>query len=153
MLWRRRSNALLLAPMKSRYVVQGDDDTVYAYLRGLANAEAQAELSRLLYVGCTRAKERLHPTSTLELTEEQGEPKRSKDPSGRTALAALWPAISAFISEPDAGSDRGERAGREESGVPLRRLPVHWKLPAAPAPISGVGLPDSISDRESVAFD
>jgi ATP-dependent helicase/nuclease subunit A len=153
LLWRRRSNALLLAPMKSRYVVQGDDDAVYAYLRGLAAAEARAELGRLLYVGCTRAKERLHLTAVLALADEEEAPRRWKEPSGRTALGALWPAIFDSVPAPDASTDMSERARREESGVPLRRLPAHWQLPAAPEPIAGLGAPDSISDRDSVAFD
>lgn len=151
LLWRRRGNALLLAPMKSRYVAQGDDDAVYSYLRGLAAAEEQAELGRLLYVGCTRARDRLHLTSTLGLAEEDQTPMRWKDPSQRTALGALWPAISASV--PDPGTDRSTSAGREENGVLLQRLPARWQLPAAPAPISGPGAPDSMSDRESVAFD
>ncbi len=151
LLWRRRSNALLLAPMKSRYVAQGDDDAVYSYLRGLAVAEEKAELGRLLYVGCTRAKELLHLTSTLELTEEQRTPRRWKEPSLRTALAALWPTLSASAPDPD--TDVSKSVGREETGVPLRRLPAHWQLPLPPAPIPGPGGPDSISDRDPVEFD
>jgi len=151
LLWRRRSNALLLAPMKSRYVSQGDDDPVYSYLRSLAVAEEEAELGRLLYVGCTRAKEQLHLTSTLEPTDEQGTSRRWKDPSMRTALAALWPALSAVVPDPE--SEIGKSAGREEAGVPLRRLPAHWQLPQAPDPIPGAGGPDSMSDRDPVEFD
>ena len=151
LLWRRRSDALLLAPMKSRYVAQGDDDAVYSYLRGLAVAEEEAELGRLLYVGCTRAKERLHLTSTLELTEEEGTPRRWKEPSTRTALAALWPAISASAPEPDV--DIGKSVSRDETGVPLRRLPADWQLPPTPAPIREPSRPDSMSDRDSVEFD
>ena len=151
LLWRRRSNALLLAPMKSRYIAQGQDDAVYSYLRGLAVAEDEAELGRLLYVGCTRAKERLHLTSSLELTEEEGQPRRWKEPSTRTALAALWPAISRSASEP--GADIGKSVRREETGVPLWRLPADWQLPPPPAPISDSSRPDSMSERDSVEFD
>jgi ATP-dependent exoDNAse (exonuclease V) beta subunit len=151
LLWRRRSKALLLAPMKSRYVSQGDDDPVYAYLRGLAAAEEAAELSRLLYVGCTRAKERLHLTSALDLTEEEGTPVRWKKPALQTALAALWPAISASAPDPD--TETKKSVGREEAGVPLRRLPANWQLPQVPEPIPGVAGPDSVSDRDLVDFD
>ena len=151
LLWRRRSNALLLAPMKSRYVSQGDDDPVYSYLRSLAVAEEEAELGRLLYVGCTRAKERLHLTSTLEPMDEQGTPRRWKDPSMRTALAALWPALC--TAAPDQETEIRKTAGREETGVPLRRLPAYWQLPPAPEPIPGAGGPDSLSDRDPVEFD
>jgi ATP-dependent exoDNAse (exonuclease V) beta subunit len=141
---------LLLAPMKSRYIAQGQDDAVYSYLRGLAVAEEEAELGRLLYVGCTRAKERLHLTSSLELTEEEGQPRRWKEPSTRTALAALWPAISPSASEP--GADIGKSVRREETGVPLRRLPADWPLPPPPAPISDPSRSDLVSDRDSVEF-
>jgi ATP-dependent helicase/nuclease subunit A len=151
LLWRRRSNALLLAPMRSRYVALGDDDAVYSYLRGLAAAEEEAELGRLLYVGCTRAKERLHLTSALDRIDEQGTPGRWKDPSRRTALAALWPAISAAAPGPDAES--GGSAGPEEIGVPLRRLPQRWTLPPAPVPLPGSEAPDSMSERDTVEFD
>jgi len=151
LLWRRRSKALLLAPMKSRYVSQGDDDPVYAYLRGLAAAEEAAELSRLLYVGCTRAKERLHLTSALDLTEEEGTPVRWKKPAPQTALAALWPAISPSAPNPD--TETKKSVAREETGVPLRRLPANWQLPQVPEPIPGVAGPDSVSDRDLVDFD
>jgi ATP-dependent helicase/nuclease subunit A len=151
LLWRRRSKALLLAPMKSRYVSQGDDDPVYSYLRGLAVAEEAAELSRLLYVGCTRAKERLHLMSALDLAEEEGTPIRWKKPALQTALAALWPAISASAPDPDAETKKS--VGREETGVSLRRLPAHWHLPQVPEPIPGAAGPDSMSDRDPVEFD
>jgi ATP-dependent helicase/nuclease subunit A len=153
LLWRRRGDALLLAPMKSRYVAQGDDDAVYAYLRGLAAAEERAELGRLLYVGCTRAKERLHLTSTLGFTQEEGAPRRWKDPSSRTALAALWPAISASVAAPGAAAEAGRNAAREETGVPLLRLAARWRLPAMPPQIPLSGDSDPAPERDSVEFD
>jgi ATP-dependent exoDNAse (exonuclease V) beta subunit len=136
--------------MKSRYVSQGDDDPVYAYLRGLAVAEEAAELSRLLYVGCTRAKERLHLTSALEVSEEETLVWWKK-PALQTALGVLWPAISPSAPDPD--TDTKNSVGREETGVPLRRLPANWQLPQVPEPIPGAAGPDSISDREPVDFD
>ena len=61
--WRRRPRGLLLAPMKAR---GAETDPVYAYLKRLADGEESAELGRLLYVGCTRAKRRLHLTGVLD---------------------------------------------------------------------------------------
>ena len=61
--WRAREHGLLLAPARAR---GGDPDRVYEYLRQLATDEDRAELSRLMYVGCTRARERLHLTAALE---------------------------------------------------------------------------------------
>jgi ATP-dependent exoDNAse (exonuclease V) beta subunit len=151
LLWRRRGDALLLAPMKSRYVAEGDDDAVYSYLRALAAAEEVAELGRLLYVGCTRAKERLHLTSSLEPTADESRPGAWKDPPPRTALAALWPAI--FHSLPEPGDHVKGSADRNETGVPLFRLPASWKLPPPPPPMVRTGGPESTSDRDSVEFD
>jgi ATP-dependent helicase/nuclease subunit A len=153
LLWRRRSHGLLLAPMKSRYVAQGDDDPVYSYLRRLAAAEEQAELGRLLYVGCTRAKERLHLTSTLEPEEGEGAPETWKKPSSGTALGTLWPAISTFVSAPPQSSRA--KANGEITGVPLLRLPAHWRLPSPPRsiPLGQPGAVDSLSDRDPVEFD
>ena len=153
LLWRRRGDALLLAPMKSRHVAQGDDDAVYAYLRSLAAAEEASELGRLLYVGCTRAKERLHLTSTLEVAQEQSAALEWKAPSPRTALGALWPAISA--SAPSPADEMSRSPGRQEIGVPLRRLSADWKLPPPPMPITHPhpDTSDPVPERDSVAFD
>jgi ATP-dependent helicase/nuclease subunit A len=151
LLWRRRSKGLLLAPMRSRYVSPGDDDPVYSYLRGLAVTEEAAELSRLLYVGCTRARERLHLTSALDLAEEEGTSVPWKKPALHTALAALWPAVSASAFAPDAEAEKS--VGREDTGVPLRRLPAQWHLPQVPESVPGAAGPDSMSDRDPVEFD
>jgi ATP-dependent helicase/nuclease subunit A len=150
LLWRRRHETLLLAPMKSRYVALGEDDPVYAWLRGLATAEEEAELVRLLYVGCTRAKARLHLISALTADSEDGSARQWKPPPRRTALGALWPAIDVPAPRPDV--ETGERARRPEIGVPLRRLPVEWRLPAPPESIRATETADSNSDREPVEF-
>jgi ATP-dependent exoDNAse (exonuclease V) beta subunit len=47
---------LVLAPLRPRIGVQADEDPVYRWLRRLDAAEEEAELSRLLYVGATRAR-------------------------------------------------------------------------------------------------
>ncbi|MDQ6917404.1 MAG: UvrD-helicase domain-containing protein [Pseudomonadota bacterium] len=151
LLWRRRPDALLLAPMKSRYVAQGDDDAVYSYLRRLAAAEDEAELSRLLYVGCTRAKSRLHLTFALALEVEEGGSDRWKPPSKRTALGALWPAIT--VPAPGRGGAARERVSEAEIGVPLRRLPAQWRLPPAPPSLTAPSDTASVTDREAVEFD
>jgi ATP-dependent exoDNAse (exonuclease V) beta subunit len=151
LLWRRRSHGLLLAPMKSRYVAEGDDDPVYSYLRAVAAAEEMAELARLLYVGCTRAKERLHLTSPLEVVDDDAAVPEWKPPAQRTALAALWAAIADSLPAP--GELTRISAARAESGVPLRRLPTDWHLPPPPAPTAITGGPDSIAERDSVEFD
>ncbi len=79
LLWREAEAGLLLAPIRARTAASRDEDPVYAYLRALAAKEDAAELGRLLYVGCTRARQRLH------LVASPGH--RSRRP-GRGALEA-----------------------------------------------------------------
>jgi ATP-dependent helicase/nuclease subunit A len=154
LLWRRRSHGLLLAPIKSRYLARGDDDPVYSYLRGLATREELAELGRLLYVGCTRARERLHLTSTLEAIDDAKVPRRWKQPSPRSALGTLWPAIAGSVAPPrPPAAPPGIDARREQSGVPLLRLPSVWRLPEMPVTVPAAGTFESASDRDPVEFD
>lgn len=152
LIWRRRSDRILLGPMKSRYLAPGEKDAIYAYLSRIALAEERAELGRLLYVGCTRARERLHLTSTLKTKDGDKDAKRWKDPPAHTALRVLWPAISACALEPVPTADEGARTA-EKGGVPLLRLPSRWQLPPAPPPITHAGAIESSSDRDAVEFD
>ena len=90
--WRTRPGGLLLAPISAR---GGDKDPVYSYLELLATAEADHELGRLLYVGATRARSRLHLIGTAEIDEDAA-PGESpwKAPQKNAALAKLWPALA-----------------------------------------------------------
>jgi ATP-dependent exoDNAse (exonuclease V) beta subunit len=129
--WRRRAGGLLLAPIAARHVDIADRDPVYAYLDKLANAEEADELVRLLYVGCTRARKRLHLTAVL--APEQGDDGRLRwrKPSSNTALAKLWPAIEADLAAPESPAIGNTRPAAA-TGVPLLRLPLVWRSPPLP---------------------
>ncbi len=113
---RVREQGLLLAPMRAR---GGDMDPVYTYLSYLAIDEDRAELGRLLYVGCTRARRRLHLTAALGVrTDDEGH-VAWKVPPAATALARLWEAVgnqvvppdpNATIERPERGSSAAARA-------------------------------------------
>jgi hypothetical protein len=92
---RVREQGLLLAPMRAR---GGDMDPVYTYLSYLAVYEDRAELGRLLYVGCTRARRRLHLTAALGVkTDEEGH-VTWKVPAAATALARMWEALGKQVA-------------------------------------------------------
>ena len=95
--WRRRPQGLLLAPMKGK---GGDDDPVHAYLGRLAAGEASAELARLLYVGCTRARRRLHLTAVLECATTDAGGLDWKAPPAGSALAKFWDCAGVAIAGP-----------------------------------------------------
>jgi len=146
LLWRLRAGGLLLASLKARTASPGDQ-TLYAYLRMLARDEDQAELGRLLYVGCTRARERLHLTAVCSVVQD-GETGALgwKRPGRGTALGALWPAIADQFPGPDDRAGRRE-AGRPSRGIPLSRLPSAWRLPEPPP---AVAVAPDITDNAEV---
>ena len=151
LLWRERVSGLLLAPLNARKP-GADDGKLYAYLRVIARDEGAAELGRLLYVGCTRARERLILTAHLGIDDHAPEGPRWKRPSGATSLAALWPAIAHEVPPPGppAATIGTSTAVR---GVPLQRLPLAWRLPSPPPAIALRGGTTITGERDIVAFD
>jgi hypothetical protein len=122
--WRRRPQGLLLAPMKGK---GGAVDPVHDYLRRLADGEESAELGRLLYVGCTRAKRRLHLTAVLEAKATDTGGLEWKSPPSRSALAKFWAAPGMTIAPPISA------VATESAIEPRRRLarfPLGWDVPA-----------------------
>ena len=132
---------LLIAPLRARKGASSESDPVYAWLGQLDAAEEAAELGRLLYVGATRAKQRLHlvAVACAETSADAGEAARSfKRPARGSALERLWDALAAHIP-PAAPSPEPTRlpladsdAGLPRRGVSLLRLPLGWQLPALP---------------------
>ena len=150
--WRAREHGLLLAPARAR---GGEPDRVHEYLRHLAADEDRAELSRLMYVGCTRARERLHLTAALEPTTNEQGILAWRPPNGATALARLWDAECPRVAPPVVNGQapnpgtspapllarvrRGWNVPLPEPGVPVTRaaepsrdvLPFDWALETA----------------------
>ena len=135
---------LLIAPLRARRGVRSEADPVYAWLGQLDAAEEAAELGRLLYVGATRAKRRLHlvAVASADAKADAGEGTRSfKRPPRGSALERLWDALAAHIP-PAVQSPETTRVPPTSSdaplprhGVSLLRLPSGWHLPALPPPL------------------
>jgi ATP-dependent helicase/nuclease subunit A len=151
LLWRQAASGLLLAPIRARTVAESHPDPVYGYLRARAAVEDEAELRRLLYVGCTRARQSLHLTATLGVDGAAEGAPRWKQPWRGSSLAALWPALSGLVRLPPAAASP-PRPHAAPRGVPLSRLPLAWRLPTPPVlevpPLPEVRLPE-----ETVEFD
>jgi ATP-dependent exoDNAse (exonuclease V) beta subunit len=160
--WKQRQHggdkALLLAPLRAREGTLSAPDPVYQYLKSLDAAEDAAERGRLLYVGCTRAKRRLHLVAALGAAPpEADQPAQWRDPAKRSALARLWPALRAVAPLPSADADAQAPGGDDDDAAaprsqPLRRLSHTWKLPDSPAPIP-MGAAQGDADIAAVAFD
>ncbi len=123
--WRLRpGDGLLIAPGKAR---GGVADPICAYLARLDADEEAAELGRLLYVGCTRAKKRLHLTAMLAALRDDEGIARWPTPPANSALARLWPSVAEGLAPPaQAPQEQGDSVS-----LRLARVPRDWE-PALP---------------------
>jgi ATP-dependent exoDNAse (exonuclease V) beta subunit len=151
LLWRERAAGLLLAPIRARAVARREDDPVYAYLRALDADEDDAELRRLLYVGCTRAKRSLHLMAALAVERDAEGNLRWRNPRSGTSLAALWPALT--LPTPVVPQDPVVQPLPRDAGVPLRRLARDWCMPSPPESVPVPPQPLERGERESIEFD
>jgi ATP-dependent exoDNAse (exonuclease V) beta subunit len=142
--WRRRPDGILLAPMRSR---GGEKDPVYEYLSRLERDEEDAELGRLLYVGCTRARERLHLIAAHELSDKTGVAQWGKPPAG-SALAKLWPVMQSLPVPRAKGVPAAAPAPPR-----LRRLPSSWVAAPAQPSIPFAPRGSSRGEETAPAFD
>ena len=168
--WKQREHGsdkvLLLAPLRAREGALSEPDPVYQYLKSLDAAEDAAERGRLLYVGCTRARRRLHLVAVLGVKPaEDDQPAQWRDPGKRSALARLWPALHADVPLPpadavapasgdvtDVDDDDGDDENEAPQAQPLRRLSETWTLPEFPEPIP-VDVRGADAAMPAVAFD
>ncbi len=89
LLWRERvnndgSNQLLLSPPQK---LGAGDDALYTHLKREENIKSRLENTRVLYVACTRAIQRLH------LLFRQP----TKNPAAGSLLASAWPVLEKHI--------------------------------------------------------
>jgi len=137
---------LVLAPLRPRIGVQADEDPVYRWLRRLDAAEEEAELSRLLYVGATRARRRLHLSAMVE-TDFGGGAHAWRRPARGTALERLWDALATRLPPfPDPLAAQQAPRARGSGNSEFVRLPDAWCLPALPAPLPVARAPASRAD-------
>ena len=138
---------LVLAPLRARIGVQADEDPVYRWLRHLDAAEEEAELSRLLYVGTTRARRRLHLSAMVEVESRNGAVQAWRPPARGTALERLWDALATRLPPlPDAFAVH--KAPWVRGGISeFVRLPDAWRLPVLPAVLPVAREPASRADE------
>ena len=110
---------LLIAPSPSP---GSDPDPVFDYLKRLEKEESDAELGRLLYVACTRAKSRLHLIGAPPSGETKGVVDGSRHPRRR------WPSSGPCSRPRRRPRRRGGRwraaSGRAAARTAAARLPA-----------------------------
>jgi ATP-dependent exoDNAse (exonuclease V) beta subunit len=150
-----RGKALLLAPLHARTGAAAAPEPVYEYLKAIDADEGTAELGRLMYVGCTRAKRRLHLTAVLKIkADAKTHASAWGDPPAPSALARLWPAVAALAqpAEPAAGAVPAADDVPAAVAPPLVRLPAAWQADPPPSALGIAASVDAIA-ADAVPFD
>jgi hypothetical protein len=143
--WRTRRDGLMIGLAKPQ---GGEHDGVYAYLKVLADDEDRAELARLAYVACTRAKGRLALIASVKPRENPRSRALEWTPPAPGSLFGLLgaPGFDA-LAPPDAHDD-----ATDEVDVPaFERLPAGWRPPEPPAPLVLRAPPRTV--EETVPFE
>ena len=152
--WRMRTHdrALLIGTPRARE--DADPDPIDAWLAALDADDARAEAARLLYVGFTRAKARLHLTAVGRIDDDPRTHARTwRAPSGGSPLAMLWPLPVVVAPPPPADEEGGTNHGAAPtiSPPPLLRLPGDHAPPPMPADLDAASPP--ARDEDAVPYD
>lgn len=157
LLWRERVSAsgetqLLLSPPPK---IGAGNDALFDYLKREEALKNRLETTRVLYVACTRAKQRLHL-----LFQEP-----AKQPSASSLLASLWPALADELSQPGANCEVVRHPGSETAAALAAntsdahryqwRLPADWQFPEHAVTASGGNFlhPANCSDDDTNTMD
>ncbi len=107
----------------------GADERRYRFVNTLEADKQHNEAARLLYVACTRARERLHLLYGVE-RNDKGE---IKAPTANSLLAHLWPVIGDCLRDNlTVGQTQLPDDQRQTLPARLFRLAQGWKFPDMP---------------------
>lgn len=144
LLWAERPNArtreadLLLAPIKES---GNEDDPIFKFLMKFDREKGHHEDGRLLYVAATRAIDRLHLLGHVDVAEKDGA-REMKAPRETALLYHIWevvqPEFNRVFGETVVAGVANAEAGATADPLPtkIRRMPLDWRLSAAPASVS-----------------
>jgi ATP-dependent helicase/nuclease subunit A len=138
-------NEMIISPVGPRSLLE--QDPLHKFIAITEKDKADAELDRLLYVACTRAKKSLHLVGHVGVSAD-GE--KYKPPDARSLLRRLWPAIEPVFAAAFEKHMSAEVSVvvEEESRLVmpvLRRLRDEWSAQALPqAPMTRATLMQSL---------
>ena len=140
------SNDLLLAPLEPK---GGDKDPIYQFILSLKREQERLEMTRLLYVAATRARERLHLFGHTTVREKDG--KRSlAEPRKESLLGLLWPVVrkdfEAALHRQDAMAPLAEE--QRPVSMPLQRLRPDFQMPAPDSCVIWPGAAETLAAEE-----
>lgn len=128
LMWMERINhqhqkQLLLSPLSA---TGESDDKLYQFLRSEQKLKSSLEATRLLYVGCTRAINRLHLLANVKYDEKA---EAIKAPASASLLAPLWPHVKDELNIHTSLASTTDNE-KPKPLTMIRRLPFEWQRPA-----------------------
>lgn len=122
---------VLLGPVKSPEDEEGG--AIYRFIERIKEEKESLERARLLYVGITRAKRRVHLLGKACYSVSKGEVRLSTPPAG-SLLELLWPLpdVRQAFEDLPLPAEKPQREVRRSGDHSLTRLPLGWKSPALP---------------------
>ncbi|MDE2234615.1 MAG: UvrD-helicase domain-containing protein [Gammaproteobacteria bacterium] len=128
-------NDLLLAPLEPK---GADQDPLYQLILTLKREQQQLELTRLLYVAATRARQRLHLFGHALVREHNGV-RMLAEPRKNSLLRLLWPMVRGdFAAALQSQASVPATREKPSNSTQLSRLRPDWQMQPANA---AVGLP------------
>lgn len=131
LLWQERINhhgqkQLLLGSLAA---TGKEEDGLYTFMRREADKQQAFESTRLLYVGCTRAINRLHLLACINTKDDE-----LVAPAKASLLHSIWPFVKddATTVTTHNTTVRNESSSTENTKPGLQhilRLPAHWQAP------------------------
>jgi len=130
-LWQERltntgERELNMAPIPAR---GGDMDRTYAYLREEQRKKDAYETCRLLYVACTRARQRLYLLTHVDRNDETAD---IRAPNRTSLLHAIWTGVQPELRVTTSEQMAAVTMGTEQPAYLLRHLQSDWALPRLP---------------------
>jgi ATP-dependent exoDNAse (exonuclease V) beta subunit len=124
-----RGPELLFAPVESK---EDEKDPTCRFLRRLDRDKTQLEVARLLYVACTRAKERLHLIGHTTVKQDDLGVRSLSKPRAGSLLECLWPSVEPDFQRALQNATDPAAVPVSKSDRPIRRLPLNWQPPSPP---------------------
>lgn len=114
----------VLAPI---HATGSDKDPIYRYVQREQKQKEQYEACRLLYVACTRAKQRMHLFARATRNSATG---AWQPPANGSLLSYIWPDLQHSCVVLPGASTTAAADAAVPTPNPLRRLPLTWSGPS-----------------------
>ncbi|MGH8397742.1 MAG: UvrD-helicase domain-containing protein [Gammaproteobacteria bacterium] len=142
---------LLLSPLES---AGSEHDPIYQFVLSLRREQQRLEMTRLLYVAATRAREQLHLFGHATVKDKDGE-RSLAQPRADSLLGLLWPVVKGEFQAALQQQSAVNPGVIEPHTLPatLRRLRSDWHRPIPDSSITWPGDSQTLAAEDPAALE